>query len=280
MTSWCKQAKKGKLILMVLLFYTNYMHKGLICRTGKQSMHQIGSSTILSAAISLPSLFPLPIPSWRWKNIYKSKLPRSCALFLLFWLYNKHQTPACPGAAMSFTMPAASPTWPLLPSGLWTWDCSLVPKHGTTCSPVPTGTQVTAQSRTAHQRFSQPKESSEDRFTPPLSTPPTSLQPAGAMRGCDRKSVLITVSLFIPHFSSAINSCRELAPRFHTSSRYDTGFSSSVFKLQLLKQKSIYEAGEESEEIRGSRPSLPLDRFSEAPPQQLAKPSRKPQGIH
>lgn len=141
---------------------------------------------------------------------------------------------------MSFTMPATSPTWPLLPSTLWIWDCSSVPKHGTTCSPVPTGTQVTAQSRTAHQRFSQPKESSEDCFTPLLSTPPTSLQPAGAMRGCDRKSVLITVSLFIPHFSSAINSCRELAPRFQTSSRYDTGFSSRVFKLQLQKQKNIY----------------------------------------
>lgn len=116
----------------------------------------------------------------------------------------------------------------------------LGPQAGTTCSPVPTGTQVTAQSRTAHQRFSQPKESSEDCFTPLLSTPPTSLQPAGAMRGCDRKSVLITVSLFIPHFSSAINSCRELAPRFQTSSRYDTGFSSRVFKLQLQKQKNIY----------------------------------------
>lgn len=50
---------------MVLLFYTNYMHKGPICRTGKQSMHQIGSSTIISAAISLPSLFSLPSPSWR-----------------------------------------------------------------------------------------------------------------------------------------------------------------------------------------------------------------------
>lgn len=139
MNLWCQQAKKDKLILMLLLFYTNYMHKVPSCRTDKQSTHQLGSSTIPSAAISLPSLFPVLAEDGRTSKSPNSPNPVHYFFSSGYTANTKHQP--------VLGLPWASPCLLPAPRGL-----SSLPAFGSGTAP-----QSPSVAQHAHQCSQGPK---------------------------------------------------------------------------------------------------------------------------